>query len=76
MNVHGIIVEGDSIFDIKHVTQYLGKAFKVKDLGDLKYFPGLKITINLANAYLFHRGSMLSIFSLIPGFSLQNLTSL
>jgi len=41
--VDDIILAGNSSCEIQKVTTYLDQTFRVKDLGDLKYFLGLKV---------------------------------
>jgi len=41
--VDDIILAGNSISDIKNITQHLDKEFKVKDLGDLKFSLGMEV---------------------------------
>jgi len=41
--VDDIILADKFVSNIKQVTQYLNKAFKVNDLGDLKFLFGLEI---------------------------------
>jgi len=52
MYLYEIILVGNSISNIKQVTQYLNRAFKVKDLDDLKYFLGLEIARSSKHIFL------------------------
>lgn len=41
--VDDIVLTGNDPSEIVHITEKLGKAFKIKDLGDLKFFLGFEV---------------------------------
>nr|XP_016473711.1 PREDICTED: uncharacterized protein LOC107795559 [Nicotiana tabacum] len=40
---HGVIGRGNDMAEIDHITHFLNSEFKVKNLGDIHYFLGIKI---------------------------------
>ena len=42
--VDDVILAGNNLHDIKDTKQILSKHFKLKDLGQLKYFLGIEVT--------------------------------
>jgi len=41
--VDDIIIAGDCLLEINRIKEVLNCSFKIKDLGELKYFLGLKV---------------------------------
>ena len=41
--VHDVILTGNDLAEIDHIKQLLDNRFKIKDLGKLKFFLGLKV---------------------------------
>nr|KYP55300.1 hypothetical protein KK1_001509 [Cajanus cajan] len=44
--VDDIVLVGNNLLEIQRITKLLNDTFKIKDLGDLKYFLGLEIARN------------------------------
>jgi len=61
--VDDIILAGKSISDIEQVTRHLDKVFKVKDLGDLKFFLGLEIAKSNKGIHVSQRKYALDIIN-------------
>ena len=61
MYVDDIILTGNSSSEIQDVTMLLDQTFKIKDLGNLKYFLGLEIARSSAGIHLCQRKYTLDI---------------
>lgn len=61
--VDDIILTGNSINEIQDITMLLDQAFKIKDLGTLKFFLGFEIARTSAGIHLCQRKYVLDILS-------------
>ena len=61
--VDDIILTGNSITEIQDITMHLDQRFKIKDLGNLKFFLGLEIARSSAGIHLCQRKYALDILS-------------
>nr|KYP57022.1 Retrovirus-related Pol polyprotein from transposon TNT 1-94 [Cajanus cajan] len=61
--VDDIILAGNNIHEITHITYLLDQTFKIKDLGDLKFFLGLEVARNASGIHLSQRKYVLDILS-------------
>ena len=61
--VDDIILTGNSINEIQDITMLLDQAFKIKDLGTLKFFLGFEIARTSAGIHLCQRKYVLDIIS-------------
>ena len=61
--VDDIILTGNSILEIQDITTLLDQEFKIKDLGDLKFFLGLEIACTTDGIHLCQRKYALDILS-------------
>ena len=61
--VDDIILTGNSILEIQDITTLLDQEFKIKDLGDLKFFLGLEIARTTDGIHLCQRKYALDILS-------------
>lgn len=50
--VDDLILGGNDLKDIHHTKQFLSSQFHMKDLGDLRYFLGIKVDINAASIFI------------------------
>nr|KYP33319.1 hypothetical protein KK1_045835 [Cajanus cajan] len=50
--VDDVVLTGNNISEIQQITQLLDVTFKIKDLGDLKYFLGLEVARNKSGIHL------------------------
>ena len=60
--VDDIVLSGNDLSIISHITILLDETFKIKDLGNLKYFLGFKVLMEPL-VLTFVKESMLWIFS-------------
>lgn len=61
--VDDIIVTGNSITEIQTITALLDQTFKIKDLGNLKFFLGLEIARSARGIHLCQRKCVLDIIA-------------
>jgi len=61
--VDDIILAGNSYCEIQEITAYLDHKFKVKDLGDVKYFLGLEVARSHKGIHICQRKYALDILS-------------
>lgn len=61
--VDDIIVTGNSITEIQTITALLDQTFKIKDLGNLKFFLGLEIARTSKGIHLCQRKYAFDILS-------------
>ncbi|KAG8500117.1 hypothetical protein CXB51_003559 [Gossypium anomalum] len=61
--VDDVILAGDNLDEIARVKAFLDFTFKIKDLGDLKYFLGLEVARSSAGIHLCQRKYALDILS-------------
>jgi len=50
--VDDVIIAGDSLFEFQSIKVILHSSFKIKDLGQLKYFLGLKVAYSSKGIYI------------------------
>jgi hypothetical protein len=53
--VDDIVITGDDAIEIRHLKDNLSEQFEVKDLGQLKYFLGIKIARSPKGIFLSQR---------------------
>jgi len=58
-----IVLSGNDLIEIQGITQLLDNAFKIKDLGDLRYFLGFEVARKPASINLCQRKYALDILS-------------
>jgi len=58
--VDDIILVGNSSCEIQKVSVYLDQMFKVKDLGDVKYFLGLAVARSHKRIHIFKENMLLA----------------
>ena len=63
MYVDDIILAGNHLSDIEQITQSLDDTFKVKNLGNLKYFLGLEIARSSEGIHVSQRKYALDILA-------------
>jgi len=61
--VDDIVLSGNDLIEIQAITQLLDNAFKIKDLGDLRYFLGLEVARKPIGINLCHKKYALDILS-------------
>ncbi|XP_014496675.1 uncharacterized protein LOC106758250 [Vigna radiata var. radiata] len=61
--VDDVVLAGNDISEMSHITQLLDITFKIKDLGNLKYFLGLKVARNKSGIHISQRKYTLDILS-------------
>nr|KYP49610.1 Retrovirus-related Pol polyprotein from transposon TNT 1-94 [Cajanus cajan] len=61
--VDDIVLAGNNLSEIQLITGLLDVAFKIKDLGNLKYFLGLEVARNKSGIHLSQRKYVLDILS-------------
>lgn len=61
--VDDVILTGNSLDEIDSVKHFLHKSFRIKDLGDLKYFLGLEVSRSKLGIHLCQRKYALDILS-------------
>lgn len=73
--VDNIILIGTNLEEINHLKSFLHNQFKIKDLGRLYYFEGLKILYNEAGVLISQRKFVLDLLKRVQLFSVLNVTS-
>ena len=61
--VYDIVFSGNDLIEIQNITQLLDSAFKIKDLGDLKFFLGFEVARTPASINLCKRKYALDILN-------------
>lgn len=61
--MNDIVLSGNDLIEIQDITQLLDNAFKIKDLGDLRYFLGFEVARKLTGINLCQRKYVLDILS-------------
>ncbi|XP_020221109.1 uncharacterized protein LOC109803848 [Cajanus cajan] len=61
--VDDIVLAGNNLLEIQRITKLLNDTFKIKDLGDLKYFLGFEIARNKSGIHISQRKYVLDILS-------------
>lgn len=61
--VDDIFVAGNDLFAITSIKSHLADTFKIKDLGDLKYFLGIEVARSPIGIFINHRKCTLDILS-------------
>ncbi|XP_014503393.1 uncharacterized protein LOC106763744 [Vigna radiata var. radiata] len=61
--IDDVVLAGNNIFEISHITQLLDITFKIKDLGNLKYFLGQEVARNKSSIHISQRKYTLDILS-------------
>ena len=61
--VDDIVLSGNDLIEIQNITQLLDCAFKIKDLGDLKFFLGFEVARASAGINLYQRKYVLDILN-------------
>ena len=59
--VDDILLTGNDLTEIQRVKDYLLQQFRIKDLGDLKYFLGIEFSRSIAGIYMSQRKYALDI---------------
>jgi len=63
VHVDEIILIGDSLFVFHHIKSILDESFKIKDLGQLKYFLGIEVAHSKSGISLCQRKYCLDLLS-------------
>lgn len=58
-----MVITGDDVGKIDKLQQQLTLEFKMKDLGDLKYFLGIKVARGRNNIFLYQRKYVLDLLA-------------
>ena len=61
--MNDIVLSGNDLIEIQGITQLLDNAFKIKDLGDLRYFLGFEVAKKPTGINLCQRKYALDILS-------------
>lgn len=61
--VDDIVVTGNDVVEIKYLKSQLVQEFKIKDLGQLKYFSGIEVVRSKKGIFISQRKYILDLFS-------------